>query len=239
MSASIPFLFRNLTPLSPEHHLDLGLQLGIDESVLGKTQVIPVCMGEFADAAAHYPIVFAQQAPHLPHVVVGLEAGCNSFINAGQWRERTYIPLYARCHPFTLHVTGNGTAAVCMDIQSPLLVPLHENDTAQPLFTFDSQAAPALAERTRWLQAQHASQLQTNAFCESLQEHGLFVPASADYLRGDGSPGLMQGFFGVNVQAYHALPDEVLADWVRKGWCDAVALHLASKRQWHWLASLL
>ncbi len=105
MANELPLFYRDLVPFDSTAHASLTFPKTLTNfKFAAQTNLIPVFIGELADASRHYPLVFIptgeNQAPVLT-AVVGVGDGVNRFVNAdGQWREGCYIPAYVRRYPF-------------------------------------------------------------------------------------------------------------------------------------------
>lgn len=78
-----------------------------DYSYARAETLAPFVFDEMSDLAREYPIVFPDNKSDLPSVLLGLEAGKNTYVadDDGRW-VATYIPAHIRRYPFLLGTTG-------------------------------------------------------------------------------------------------------------------------------------
>jgi SapC len=100
-----PLFYKNLTPLDSKAHTKLKFPKTLKNfKFAAKANLIPIFIGEMADAARHYPLVFIPMPEsHAPALVavVGLGDDKNLMLDEnGQWRANAYIPAYVRRYPF-------------------------------------------------------------------------------------------------------------------------------------------
>lgn len=224
-----------LQPLSADQHLGLGLRPATSWAFCKTLDAVPVALSEFADMAGWHPIVFSAGPLPLPMAVLGTQQGKNDFLDAScQWPAHHQPPAILKLHPFSIGVDAADTKrnVVMVDVADKRVVPLEEDEAAQPLFTFDGKPSPTLSSITQQLGA-HASALkEAAAFGTALQQRGLLVDMHADIRMPDSSTHRTRSFRSVNASLFRNLTTTELEHWFRQGWTDAIALHLASLRRW-------
>ncbi|MGB3069622.1 MAG: SapC family protein [Ottowia sp.] len=225
----------HLQPLSSEQHIGLGLRPAPDWDFCQALDVVPIALSEFADVVTSYPIIFSVGPVPQALAVLGLGQGKNDFLDADrQWPAHQYVPAILKLHPFCMGVSPApaNQAIVMLDASSPRVVPLEDDDAAQPLFTFDGKPSPTLAPLIQKLGTHAASLKETGAFIHALSQAQLLADVRADIQLPDGSMHQTRSFRCVNASAFRQLQEPELSAWFRQGWTDAVALHLASLRRW-------
>ncbi len=237
-----PMFYRELTALDPAVHLGWGLRERPDLAAARAANAVPLGVGEFWHASACYPIVFGLAgATGFPVVITALVEGRNLFVDAqGQWLADTYVPGWLRRYPFWMQPDPDGrNASLWFDPHARQVVPLHEYADARPLFDHQGHPNQALEQVVRFCRQCHADTSQTAAFMRALEQHGLLADRQASMELSPGNTYSLGGFRMIDMQAYHALPDPILAAWVRNGWASLVALHHVSVQQnWERLLAL-
>ncbi len=225
----------SLQILSPETHLGLGLRPASNWSFCRTLDAVPVGLSEFGDLVGHHPIIFSTGPSPQPLAVLGVQQGANDFLDANhQWPRHHRLPAALKHHPFAMGVdpADPQRAVVMVDTTAARLVPLEDDDAALPLFTFDGRPSPTLSTVTQQMGAHWASLQEAAAFGHALSQAGLLVDMRADIRLSDGSAHATRTFRCVDTAAFRKLPEAELTPWFRKGWTDAIALHLASLRRW-------
>ena len=228
--APLPLFYRAPRPLHQELFGGKGLRKEGDYRFAAEAHAVAVHLQEFRFAAAHYPIVFSDEAVPAPLAVLGLQHGRNLFLDAeGRWARDAYIPAYVRRYPF---VVGQGAKPeepiLYLDSASDLVVDLEAEPEADPLF---EDGAPS-ARTKQGLEFCTAFQRQvpvTQEFLEALGEHELLERKEVRLdLPGAAQPQVLSGLRILDEAKFNALPDEVFLDWRKRGWIAAAYWHWAS-----------
>lgn len=224
-----PLGYHHLVPLNREQHRGLGLPPGSQAWSAG-LNAVHLNAGEFASAAADYPIAFSRDedsGEFLPMAVLGLRTAENLFVDAqGRWLPRCYLPAFVRRHPFCIAEIPDreGRAPqrlVCFE-QGAL------KPGGEPLFTTQGEPTPTWDNIQRLLEAIEASRQQTRVLCKRLESLGLFTPFEALALPRAGQRMRLQGLFRVDEEKMNAIPGKDLRVMLRKGELKATYAHLIS-----------
>ncbi|MET4580049.1 SapC family protein [Ottowia thiooxydans] len=221
--------------LSPDQHLGLGLRPASNWAFCKTRDAVPIALSEFADLAGWHPIVFSTGPVPMPLAVLGTQQGQNNFLDMScQWPAHHEPPTALKLHPFSLGVDAADAqrTVVMVDLADPRLVPLEEDDAAQPLFTFDGKPSPTLSSITQRLGAHAFALKEASALGLALQQSGLLEDMHADIRTPDGTTHRTRTFRSVSGSKFRNLATSELERWFRQGWTDAVALHLSSLRRW-------
>ena len=103
-------------------HRDLRMKpVGNDAHLLAPFTSFMITIGEFAECAREYPILFVRAAPEngketvAPVAVFGLKPGENLFLKGGLWTGN-YLPAMLRAYPFTMaRIEGSDRWAMVFD----------------------------------------------------------------------------------------------------------------------------
>jgi len=221
--------YRSAVPVASERHRDWSVKMGESYAFAADVNSVPVTAVEFADAAAHYPLVFAgNETSVFPAIILGLGEHENLHVTAdGAWTGR-YIPAFVRRYPFIFSQDEAGTVFT-----------LHIDETfsgcnqagrGERLFDADGAQTQYLRGVLGFLQEYQARFLQTRAYCDRLMKLKLLQPMQAQFTLGSGEQRQLAGFMVVDRARLKALPAETLADMLAKDELECTFLHLASLR---------
>jgi len=225
----LPLFYRAPAPLHEKAFDGQGLRKEGNYNFANKAHAVALHMQEFRFAAAHYPVVFSDDAVPMPLAVLGFREGQNLFVDGeGKWAEGAYVPAYVRRYPF---VIGQGAKAdepiLYLDRECDILVDLKKEPDADPLF---AEGAPG--ERVKQaLEFCGAFQQQaplTQAFVDAIAKHSLLEAKEIRLDLPKGKQQLLTGLRIIDEAKFTALPDEEFLNWRRQGWVAAVYWHWAS-----------
>lgn len=237
----LPLFYKNPVLLRFEDHRDAGLALATNFGFAREAVAIPLCIGEFAVAMRHYPIVFAIDDYASPIALVGIKRERNLFIERdGSWRAGSYVPAYVRRYPFIGTQTPDKAGQLLsIDRASDRFVgsSADQHDVER---LFDEAGGPTRTAQSAmaFCRAYYADSTNTVAFGQALVAAKVLTPYHADFRLPDGSQHQVNGFSAVDEKAFRALPAETITDWHAKGWLDLVTLHLASLQSFQGLLDL-
>lgn len=229
--AVLPLFYKDPVLLRFEEHGDVGIAPASRFSFAREAEAIPLCIGEFAAAMRHFPIVFSMGERAVPLAVVGIQRRRNLFIGCdGSWRANSYVPAYVRRYPFIVSETPDKARQfLSIDKGSDRFV---ESVSAHPQSErlFDAGGKPTAIAQTAlaFCQAWHVDHAKTIAFGQALTGAQILEPYHVDIRLPNGAQHQVDGFRAVNEEAFRALPAKSVAEWHAKGWLDLVALHRAS-----------
>ena len=236
--APLPLFYRTPQPLHEQLFGGKGLRKPGDYGFAAQAHALALHLQEFRLAAAHYPIVFSDEAVPAPLIVLGLRQGRNLFVEAGGgWDADAYIPAYVRRYPF---VVGQGAKPeepiLYLDSASDMVVELEAVPEADPLFE-DGAPSARTKEALDFCTAFQRQVPLTQAFLEALGTHDLLERKEIRVeLPGAEQPQVLSGLRLVEEAKFNALPDEVFLEWRTRGWVAAVYWHWASMDNFQRLA---
>lgn len=96
-SPSLPLFYKDPVLLRFEEHGDIGLAPASDFSFTREAVALPLCIGEFAVAQRHFPIVFAMddQASAIALVASGAATICFASAMEAGIRAAMHRPIFA------------------------------------------------------------------------------------------------------------------------------------------------
>lgn len=227
--AALPLFYKDPQPLHSARHAGKGLKKPVDYRFAAGAHAVVLHAQEFRLAAAHYPIVFADEAASMPLAVLGFRDGENLFVDgAGAWAEGTYIPSYVRRYPFA---TGRGAKEneqiLYLDEGSELIVDLDSSPDAEALFA-DGKPSERTKQALEFCVAFGQQTAVTTAFIDEIKTRDLLGAKEVRLDLPAGGSQLLTGLRIIEEEKFNALPDETILEWRRKGWLPLVYWHWAS-----------
>jgi hypothetical protein len=224
------FMYGKPEALNADVHAGLRYQSGSAPfAKAAGIHMVPLLVGEFAQAMTHYPIIFAGEEK-TPLAVMGLAAGQNFFIKDGQFEDGAYVPAYLRRHPFTLASATEEQMVVCIDRDEAGFVTEGEGEA---LFA-DGEPTAFTKHAMAFLTEFQAETVRTSAFIKMLADADLFEVKNTSFVV-DGKQEPIAEYFAIAEDRLAALSDEQLAGMVRSGAMVGVHAHLLSLQRWNLL----
>jgi hypothetical protein len=225
----MPPLYTNPVLIDANKHANLSIKENGGYGFARSANVMMINAVEFPAAARHYPIVFAGAENPTPVVILGMRAGQNLFVEPdGSWHRGAYVPAYARRYPFIFAESQDKSKlGLCVDEASDLIV---ESDV-RPLFR-NGERTQVLEQALTFCTAFQREVERTKAFVAGLKEHDLLRDNRANIRMAGGEQLSVTGFQVIDEAKFNALPDDVFADWRKKGWLALVYCQLLSTGSW-------
>lgn len=237
----LPLFYKDPVLLRFEEHGDVGLAPATNFSFAREAVAIPLCIGEFAVAMRHVPIVFAMDGQASPIALVGIKRGHNLFVERdGTWRLGSYVPAYIRRYPFIVtEAADSAQRFLTIDRGSDRFVAsAAAHSDAQRLFDEVGEPTATAQSAMAFCQAYHTDYTSTVAFGRALMAAKVLTLYHAEFRLPDGSQYLINGFYVVDEEAFRTLPAKTVAEWHAKGWLHLVTLHLVSQQSFQNLFDL-
>lgn len=232
----LPVFYRRPELLSRERHAGKSLAASTDHRFAKDTNAVPLNGVELELAQRHYPIVFSDEATPFPMAILGLRTAENLFLGpSGAWRQGVYVPAYVRRYPF-IFMSGPDQKqfALCIDSASAFVV----DGDGNPFFR-DGQPTDLTKNALAFCASFQAEYEKTRAFAAALTEHKLLETRTANIDMGDGQKVVFGPFRAIDSAKLAALPNAVIAEWLRSGWLGWIYAHLMSAANWAALATQL
>ena len=226
---ALPVLYQALEVVHADRHAALRLLPARRQPDLAGIAALPVAMEEIALVGRHLPILFAEQAPHMPVALLRLapDQPSPALSADGRWLPGRYQPAHLRRHPFLLVPSGKAEELVlCLDPLAPCL----SAEAGEPLYAADGQPAAALQQAFALARDAEAAFRRTRAFCAALDALGLLSASTARVQPArPGAPAFdITGFRAVDRAALAKLDGAALAGLRDAGQLEAIYAHLAS-----------
>jgi hypothetical protein len=227
---SLPLLYNDLMPLNTRDHSKYATRPMEAAPFLAKQHAIPLTVEEFVQAQRHFPIVFSSGDNPLPLVLMGLNEGVNTFIDAdGKINEPIYLPAYIRRYPFLLAKLqpDSEELSLCFD---PTSSSIGEFADGEPLFDENGGTTDATKRILDFCEKFEEAGMRTKAFIEQIQAHNLLMDGEISIERADfpGQPYIYRGFQMVNQEKLNEVPTEKLDEWAKNGLLPLIYAHMFS-----------
>ncbi len=201
-----------------------------DLSLLKSLNAFFVTVGEFAEAAKDYPVVWvaagngADNKPQVaPLAVFGLQANQNLCIHEDQWRVR-YVPAMLRFYPFAVARTSPTEMVLCVDEAWQGL----GTEIGEPLFGEDGNPSELTLSLNKQLQDLEVDVERTRLVGEKLQSLGLLREMRFDATLPDGKNMQVDGFFTIDDEKLAKLSDAQVLELARGGILGIIHMHQMS-----------
>ena len=214
-------------------HRDLRLQNQLNAiPKLAPFTSFMLSAGEFADAAAYFPILFVRGTPDAlghdtvtPVAVFGMKAGENLFaLPDGRW-DAGYVPAMLRAYPFTMaRIEGSDRWAIVFDNTWEGI----SRTEGVPLFDDKGEASDMLNNVHKFVQELETDLERTRQACALLLELKLLKTMRFDATLVNGETLSVDGFLTADEEAIGKLPDAQIAQLYRNGLLGLLQIHITS-----------
>jgi hypothetical protein len=217
-----------LVALSPPDHEELRLDDASAIALSAGLRSVPLAVSEFASAAVHYPLVLTKDASTGRFVIIallGFEDSQNLFWDGTGW-DAEYIPLNVRRQPFFVGSEdrdGKIVPVVLIDVDSPAWT-----EAGQRLFETGGAETTVFRERLFVLRKLIADAPPSDAFLAALIKLKLISPLRLVITDAQGDDIEVQGLYGVDEEAFDALPEAQTVQFLRAGHLRAFYAMLVS-----------
>ncbi|MBD3730262.1 MAG: SapC family protein [Sphingomonadales bacterium] len=231
--SNLPLFYNDLMPLNSRDHASWKARSVEAAPWLSNQHAIPVTADEFLDAQRHYPIVFSSGDNTVPLVLMGLNEGVNTFVDAeGKISEPVYVPAYVRRYPFLLAKLrpDSDELSLCFDPSCELI---GDFEDGAALFEADGQPAEAVQGMLEFCQRFEEAGMRTQSFIDELKKHDLLMDgevAISQNVNGD-KPYIYRGFQMINEEKLRDVRGDVLRSWNQNGMLALIYAHLFSLSQ--------
>ena len=228
-------IYSRIEILNQEQHSGLKLATKPNYNFAKGLSSIVLSSSEFASAALHYPIVFAEQNGKMTaFAVMGYKQGENVYVSPkGEWREDYYIPAFVRRYPFILSSSENEkTLSLCIDSNSSLL----DGKSGDAIYAEGKPSATA-QRAVNFCKLFHDEMQGTNKLLTQIADTDILDGRSADITLPGGGKSAVTGFMAVNERKLMELDADTLIGLRNSGALSAIYCHLLSMRVWKNLLS--
>lgn len=233
LTGKVPF-YQKPEPLSREAHGKLGVKR-IEKPMLfaSTTHVVPITLGEFAQVALDYPIVFAGD-DNVPLAVMGLRPNENLFVSEdGEFEPDCYIPAFIRRYPFVFaEDPANDRFVACIDVEAASV-----QENADFPFFENGEPTKFTTDAIEFLKLFEQQRRQTQLFVEAMKELDFFEtrtvnfqPTNADGSQGE--PNKIADYVGLSGAKLEELSADKLVELRDNGAFASVLIQNLSTNNW-------
>jgi len=226
---ALPLFYNGLEPLSSETHADWRVRPQDSAPFLSGQHAIPITVDEFPLVQRHMPIVFSVGQDAVPLALMGLNEGCNVFVDeAGALRDSyLYVPAYVRRYPYMLaRLRPEATElSLCFDPTSQALGAFEDGE---PLFD-GGQPTEVTNNILQFNETFEQAGQRTQAFMREVDELGLLMDGEVTIQHeGAPQPFVYRGFRMVNEEKLNELRGDQLRKMTKSGMLPLLYAHLFS-----------
>lgn len=228
--SNLPLFYNDLMPLNSRDHADWKAQQLDSAPWLSNQHAVPITTDEFVEAQRDYPIVFSSGENPLPLVLMGLNEGVNTFVDAeGKVADPVYIPAYIRRYPFMLAKLRPDAdeLSLCFD---PTSHAIGAFDEGEPLFDGEGQPTDTVKWMLEFCQRFEEAGQRTQNFMEELKKHDLLMEGEVAIAQNENpeKPFVYRGFQMINQEKFQDLRGDILRTWNQNGLLALINAHLFS-----------
>ncbi len=218
-------MYKNLVILDREVHKSLKITELKDLNFAKSSSFVPVNLSELNSVGMDFPIVFTGGDNASLIAIVSLGGESLAINNEGKWL-KSYVPSYLRKYPFSFASTKDepNKKVIMIDEDSSLF----SKSKGKQLFKKDGEHSEILDNAINYLTAYEEQSMVVRNFARLIADSGILEEREISVGEGDEKKVLVKGFKVVDKEKLHALDDETLALWVKKGVITAIDAHLKS-----------
>ncbi|WP_163930106.1 SapC family protein [Paraferrimonas sp. SM1919] len=190
------------------HHLKIDPTLA--HLSAADVHLMPIVVQEFINIASQSPIVITKDGDTGQFgfsALLGFAEKQNLFFRDGQW-QGLYLPLQIQRQPFFIEQVSQENFAVCINIDSPMIVSEHHNQQQlQRLFIDGGQESSYLSNAKQCLGQLLQGEIDNKNLMEALLEAQLIQPLSLEITFVDNSKTRLNGLYTIDQDKLAKLPD--------------------------------
>ncbi|APG62267.1 multidrug transporter [Sphingorhabdus lutea] len=225
---NLPLLYKDLMPLNSNEHGKYRTKTFDDAKFMEGHHAIPLTIDEFAQAGRHYPIIFSDSENPVPLVLMGMNEGVNTFMDAdGKFTSPVYIPAYIRRYPFLLAKLSpeSEELSLCFDPTSDGIGAYETGDT---LFE-DGKPTETTKNILKFCEDFETAGARTQSFVEEIKKLGLLMDGEvAIQQEGREQPFVYRGFKMIDEEKLREMRGDELRKINQNGLLPLLYAHLFS-----------
>jgi len=226
---SLPILYKDIVPLNVDQHSKLSLRTYETAPHLVGVHAVPLTVDEFLQCQRFLPIVFSTGEEPVPLVLMGLNEGVNTLVDAeGRLRRNDgYVPAYIRRYPWLLVRTrpDSDELSLCFDPTSGLV---GEFEDGRPLIE-NGEATQITKDLLSFCENFEQAAGRTAQFMKDLKESGLLMDGELSIQSPDSDkPFVYRGFQMIDEQKLRDLRGDQLRKYSQSGLLALAYAHVFS-----------
>jgi len=219
-------MYKNLQLLDKEKHKTLKVAAMENLFFAKDMPSVPLMLNEVDNVGKTFPVVFtsSEKSPSLISIV-SLGNGNLAVNEDGKWITN-YVPVALRKYPFAMaSVKDNKDQKVIMIDEDSALV---SKSKGKQLFKKDGSKSEILENAIKFLSDNEKYVYMTKKIVSEIEQSGILDDRDISVGEGEEKKTLVNGFKIVDKEKLHALSDDVLASWARRGILTFIDAHLKS-----------
>jgi len=226
---SLPVLYKDIVPLNVEQHSNYSLRNYEAAPHLVGVHAVPLTVDEFVQCQRFLPIVFSTGSDPVPLVLMGLNEGVNTIVDAeGKLRRNDgYVPAYIRRYPWVLvRVKPNSDElSLCFDPTSGLV---GEFEDGRPLIE-NGEATQLTKDLLNFCENFEQAAARTAQFMQDLKEANLLMDGElAIQVPDSEQPFIYRGFQMIDEAKVRELRGDQLRKYNQSGLLPLLYAHIFS-----------
>lgn len=222
-------MFKKVEMLSKVDHLDLMIDEIKDFSFAKELRYAPLGLSEITKVSSRLPVLISGGEDNQFVGLMAVGSGSNYFID---WKpgHATYVPMFLRGYPFLMidaKEEGNDKKlrAIGVDVESDYV----GKSKAHKIFEKENLPSDFAQIKLRLIQNLEKDRINASKLLSELKKNNLLDKRSFDVKLENGeTKSIISDFFVVNKERLYALSDEMLLDWLKKGWMYILETHINS-----------
>jgi len=219
-------MYKNLQLLDKEKHKTLKVAAMENLFFAKDMPSVPLMLNEVENVGKTFPVVFTsnEKSPSLISIV-SLGNGNLAVNGEGKWITK-YVPITLRKYPFAMaSVKDNKDQKVIMLDEDSSLV---SKSKGKQLFKKDGSQSETLTNAIKFLSDNEKYVYMTKKIVSEIEKSGILDDRDISVGEGEEKKTLVNGFKIVDKEKLHALSDDILASWARRGILTFIDAHLKS-----------
>jgi hypothetical protein len=193
-----------------------------------KLHIMNLRVDEIGKAISSFPVFFTRGNVNGNwglSVLTSFEAGTNVFVKDNQW-SGIYQPSCMLSYPFYLMKATNNDKSYTVGIDETN--PVFSIDKGESLFEDDNSATPYLHHKTKLLESELKSDMQSYEFTKAIESLGLVKPIDIQVVYEEGTTQTLKGLNTIDEDKLQDLSAEQLFELNKLGYLSPIHAMLVS-----------
>ncbi len=213
-------MYKSHTILNSNEHIDFRYKPEKDLSFAKNMNVIPITYSEIQKLCCDYPIIYLTKPTPTLAIIVGVdEKPKNLAIDKDGKFRGSYIPAFIRRYPFIMLKVNDKEMALGFDIESGCF----NSPEGDRLFDDNGKPTELLNNIGHFVKSVEDEFLLTKNLVQELDRLGVLEERALAIGEGENQRKI-GGFKTIEHEKLVALSNDILADMVKKGWIELIAL---------------
>lgn len=219
---------KELVEVKSNNHSGLKVNLNSAIEFANKLHIMNLRVDEIGKAVSSFPVFFTRDNVNghwRLSVLTSFEANTNVYIENNQWTA-IYQPSVMQTYPFYLmrSSTNNKNYTIGIDESNPIFSKTNGN----ALFDEDKNATPYLHQKTKLLEAELKSDMQSYEFIQCIETLNLIKSIDVQVTYEEGTTQTLKGLSTIDEDRLQDLSADQLFELNKKGYLSAIHATLVS-----------